>query len=71
MKIGKWVKDDSDGLTPGGTPLYVCGKCGGSAHLHGVEYSKRKVICDECGRVNIYPWEMAHEQTSSLWEKDE
>ena len=71
MIIGKWAKDESGGLTPGGTPMYVCGKCGQSAHLFGVEFSKRKVICDGCGRVNIYPWETAHEQTSSLWENDE
>ena len=70
MTIGKWVKDESGGLTPGGTPVYVCGRCGQSAHLHGVEFSRRKVICDVCGRVNIYPWETAYEQASSLWEED-
>ena len=72
MTIGRWVKEDSEGFTtPGGTPLYVCGKCGGSAHLNGVEYPKRKVLCDNCGRVNIYPWERAYEEGSSLWENDE
>lgn len=71
MLFGKWVKDtNGDYTTPGGTPIYACGKCGGSAHLFGVEFEKRKMICDECGRVNIYPWEKAYEQTSSLWEED-
>ena len=51
--------------------MYACGKCGGSYHLHGAEYPKRKIICDECGRVNIYPWETAYETGSSLWEIDE
>ena len=40
------------------------------SHLHGVEYSKRKIMCDVCGRVNIYPWEQAYEVGSSLWEND-
>ena len=71
MLFGKWVKDKNGGYSPpGGTPIYACGRCGGSAHLFGVEYSRRKMICDECGRVNIYPWETAYEQTSSLWEED-
>lgn len=71
MTMGRWVKEDSSGyVTPGGTPLYVCGKCGNSAHLHGVEYPKRKIMCDVCGRVNIYPWEQAYEVGSSLWEND-
>ena len=62
-RIGKWMKEDSDGyLTPGGTPYYVCEKCGGSGHLHGVEYSKRKVFCEECGTVNFYPWETLIEE---------
>ncbi len=51
--------------------MYACGKCGGSEHLHGAEYPKRKIICDNCGRVNIYPWETAYEVGSSLWENDE
>ena len=71
MKIGRWVKDNTPGImTPGGTPCYVCGGCGNSEHLHGVEYPKRKVVCDYCGRVNIYPWETAYETGSSLWEDD-
>lgn len=72
MNIGRWVKKDMTGyMTPGGTPMYACGKCGGSEHLHGAEYSKRKILCDNCGRVNIYPWESAYEVGSSLWENDE
>lgn len=69
-KIGRWVKMNGNCLTPGGTQCYVCGACGESAHLHGVEYPKRKVICDGCGRINIYPWERAYEEGSSLWEDD-
>ena len=71
MTLGRWKKMDGGGMTPGGTPMYACGKCGGSYHLHGAEYPKRKIICDECGRVNIYPWEAAYEVGSSLWENDE
>ena len=71
MVLGRWKEINSNGMTPGGTPLYACGKCGGSYHLHGVEYPQRKIICDECGRVNIYPWETAYETNSSLWENDD
>lgn len=70
-RIGRWVKMTGNYLTPGGTPCYVCGACGKSAHLNGVEYTKRKVICDGCGRINIYPWERAYEEGSSMWEDDE
>jgi len=70
-RIGRWKKSQGNYLTPGGTPLYECGSCGGSLHLHGVEYSRRKVICDNCGRINIYPWEKAYEEGSSLWEEDD
>ena len=69
--IGRWVKVLGIYMSPGGAPAYVCGGCGGSEHLHGVEFQRRKVICDNCGRVNIYPWESAYEQGSSLWEDDE
>lgn len=69
MTISRWVKVTGDFTTPGGTPYFVCGQCGGSGHLYGVEYSKRKVLCDGCGCVNIYPWERAHEGGSSLWEE--
>ena len=72
VKIGRWKPTKHDGgMTPGGTPIYVCGHCGGSAHLNGCEYPKRKIICDKCGRINIYPWEDAHERGSSFWEEDE
>lgn len=67
--ISRWVKVTGDFTTPGGTPYFVCGQCGGSGHLYGVEYRKRKVLCDGCGSVNIYPWEQAHEVGSSLWEE--
>jgi len=69
VAISRWVKVTGDFTTPGGTPYFVCGRCGGSGHLYGVEYSKRKVLCDGCGSVNIYPWEQAHEVGSSLWEE--
>ena len=55
--IGRWKKVEGPYMTPEGTPLYVCEKCGCSQHLHGVEYSRRKVFCDQCGTVNFYPWE--------------
>lgn len=58
--IGKWVALKGCS-TPGGTPVYVCEKCGGSEHLHGVEYPKRKLICDTCGSVNYYPWEQIYD----------
>ena len=69
--IGRWKQHKGDFVTPGGTPYYVCGACDGSGHLHGCEYPRRKVICDTCGRINIYPWERAYEDGSSLWEEDE
>ena len=71
VRIGRWVKDEPpECTTPGGTPYYICGSCGQDGHLNGCEYPKRKVICDKCGRINIYPWETAYEQTSSFWESD-
>lgn len=70
-KIGRWKQLQGTFLTPGGTPYFVCGKCGGSDHLHGVEYPRRKILCDKCGRINIYPWEDAYEKGSSLWENDD
>ncbi len=69
-EIGRWKEAKNKYLTPGGTPLFVCGKCGQTDHLYGSEYMKRKVICDCCGRINIYPWEKAFEEGSSLWEDD-
>ena len=68
--IGKWVKIPGVYFTPGGTPCYVCGGCGESEHLYGTEYPRRKVICDGCGRINIYPWEKGYEEGSTLWEDD-
>lgn len=65
-KLGRWKKIPS-GMTPGGTPMYACGNCGGSEHLHGAEFPRRKMICDNCGQINIYPWERAYEEGSSLW----
>lgn len=70
LRIGRWVKSESEGVTPGGTSIFECGACGGSNHLHGAEYPNRKVICDNCGRINIYPWEKAYEQDNSFWESD-
>lgn len=62
-KVGKWVEpeDHHDYVTPGGTPYYVCSLCGESGHLHGVEYPRRKLICDNCGAVNSYPWETTYD----------
>ena len=69
--IGRWKRDPDAYASPGGTPIYICGNCGESAHAYGAAFPRRKVICDNCGRTNIYPWEPAHEQGSSLWEDDE
>ena len=69
-KFGRWKKVHGY-ISPGGTPAFVCGNCGGSEHLHGVEYPRRKIICDNCGQINIYPWEKAYEEGSSLWPTDE
>lgn len=65
-KFGRW-KQVHGGMSPGGTPAFVCGSCGGSEHLHGAEYPRRKIICDNCGQINIYPWEKAYEEGSSSW----
>lgn len=66
-RFGKWKRMASDGQTT----HYACGGCGGSEHLHGAGWPKRKMICDNCGRINIYPHETASEETSSLWEDDD
>ena len=66
--IGRWVKP-SDGhnyCTAGGDPVFCCEKCGGSHHVYGVEHPKRKFICDNCGCINLYPWEKSYDETSSL-----
>ena len=57
MKIGRWKQLEGNYMTPGGTPVFVCAKCGGSEHLHGVEFPRRKVFCNRCGTANVYPWE--------------
>jgi hypothetical protein len=69
-KLGRW-KQIHDVVTPGGTPYFECALCGGSGHLHGEEFPKRKMICDNCGNANIYPWEKAYEEGSSLWVADD
>lgn len=61
FKIGHWMKVPG-GMTPGGTAVYVCEACKGSEHLHGAEYPKRKLICNKCGTVNIYPWETVYDK---------
>ena len=70
-KLGKW-KQVHGRFSYDGTPYYECSACGESVHLHGVKYPKRKMICDVCGRINIYPYEQAYEEESTLWdERDE
>lgn len=65
IKFGKWVKDTGNYITPGGDPIFVCGCCGGSSHLYGVEFRRRKMICDECGSINSYPWEKTYEEITN------
>ena len=65
--IGKWTKKTGHYMTPGGVPAYVCSKCGGSEHLYGVEFTRRKVFCDTCGSVNVYPWERTIEDNEPLY----
>lgn len=69
-KFGRWVEVHGY-VTAGGDPVFECGHCHGSTHVHGVEHRKIKLLCDHCGRINIYPWEEAYEIGSSLWEDDE
>ena len=54
--FGRW-KEVPAGMTPGGTQMYACALCGGSEHLHGAEFPRRKVLCSDCGCVNFYPWD--------------
>ena len=68
MKFAKWVKIPG-GITPGGTPRYACSACGGSEHLYGVEYPKRKMVCDQCGCVNSYPWEKILDEESEIMDR--
>ena len=62
MKFGKWVEVHGNYLTPGGCPLYVCDRCGETEHLHGIEFERRKMVCDCCGSINCYPWEKTYEE---------
>ena len=64
-RFGKW-KEVHGYATPGGTPVFVCAQCEGSQHLHGVEYPKRKMICDNCGCINSYPWEKTYDDESTI-----
>ena len=61
MRVGRWKELKGNYFTPGGTPVYVCAKCGGSEHLHGVEYPRRRVYCNHCGTANVYPWEKVYD----------
>ena len=64
-KIGRW-KEVHGYVTPGGDPVFGCANCGGSEHCYGVEHPKKKLICDNCGYINLYPWEKSYDETSSL-----
>ena len=57
IKFGRWKEVKGGYVTPGGTPYFVCAKCGCSGHLYGIEYPKRKTVCENCGTINLYPWE--------------
>lgn len=59
--FGRW-KQVHGYATPGGTPVFVRDRCGGSKHLHGMEYPERKKVCDQCGSINIYPWEKIYDE---------
>ena len=61
MKFGKW-KQVFCYVIPEGTPVFACAACGGSEHLHGAEYPRRKMVCDNCGRINSYPWEKTYDE---------
>lgn len=63
-QIGRW-KQVPGYATPGGTPVWVCSKCGGCEHLHGAEYPRIKVFCDKCGTVNLYPWQKTYEEENN------
>ena len=56
-RFGKWKRIPA-GMTPGGTPMYACAECGGTEHLYGTEYPQRYVICEQCGSINTYPYEV-------------
>ena len=68
VKFSRWVKpaDHGEYVTAGGDPIFCCKNCGGSYHVHGVEHPRKKLICDNCGCINLYPWEKSYDETSSL-----
>ena len=52
-----WVRK-TDVITVGGDPCWMCPKCGGDAHVVGVETEQNAHHrCKECGNQNLYPWE--------------
>ena len=67
-RFSRWVEpaDHGNYVTEGGDPIFCCENCGGSYHVYGVEHPQRKLICDNCGCVNLYPWEESYDETSSL-----
>ena len=60
-RFGKWIEGPG-GMTPGGTPYFVCDNCCGGGHLHGVEYPRRMMRCEQCGSINSYPWETIYDE---------
>ena len=70
MKFGKW-KEVHGYVTPGGDPVFACGLCGGSEHVHGVEHPRRKTVCDNCGQINSYPWEKTYEEEERAQPEDD
>lgn len=69
--FGKWVEVHGY-ASPGGTPIFVCGTCGGSEHQYGIEFHHRKMVCYDCGSINSYPWEKTLEeqiQEEEKWKK--
>lgn len=64
FKFGKWKKLVGNYVTAGGDPVFVCGKCGGSSHVYGIEHQTRRQICEKCGSINSYPWEKVYEEVS-------
>ena len=56
ITFGHW-RQEHGYATAGGDPVFVCGSCGGSLHVYGVEHPKKRIVCSECGAINIYPWE--------------
>ena len=56
MKEHTWVKVPGY-YTPGGDPVWICPKCGGSEHVNGIETVNKKKVCEQCGQRNYYPHE--------------